>query len=31
MNLLARELGFQVLNEKIRNTNDDVIIDECYG
>jgi len=31
MNLLARELGFQALNAKIRNTSHDVIIDECYG
>lgn len=31
MNLCARELGYQALNEKIRSTNDDVTIDDCYG
>ncbi|HOL91283.1 MAG TPA: glutamate synthase [Clostridiales bacterium] len=31
MNLLARELGFRKLNEMIRNTNEDVVIDCCYG
>lgn len=31
MNLSARELGYQVLNEKIRNTNEDVVVVDCYG
>ena len=31
MNLCASKLGYQALNEKIRSTNDDVTIDDCYG
>jgi glutamate synthase domain-containing protein 3 len=28
---MARELDFKALNEQIKSTNDNVIIDECYG
>jgi len=31
MNLSAIELGFRALNEIIRNTNEDVVIDRCFG
>lgn len=31
MRLLARELGFRRLNEIIRNIDEDVVIDDCYG
>lgn len=31
MNLWAYELGYQTLNEKIRNTEEDVVIGDCYG
>lgn len=31
MKLCARELGFRRLNEKIRECNEDVIIENCYG
>jgi len=31
MNLSAHELGFKALNEIIRSTNEDVVIDHCFG
>lgn len=31
MNLQAHELGYRSLNEKIRNTDEDVVIYDCYG
>jgi glutamate synthase domain-containing protein 3 len=31
MNLCAHELGYQALNDIIRNTAEDVVINECYG
>jgi len=31
MEFRAHELGFQQLNEKIRNTDGNIIINECYG
>jgi len=31
MELRAHELGFQQLNEIIRNTGEDVVINQCYG
>lgn len=31
MNLSANMLGYRLLNEKIRNTNEDVVINECFG
>jgi len=31
MNLLAFELGYKALNEKIRSANEDVVIDKCFG
>jgi len=31
VNLSAYNLGFRMLNEKIRGTNSDVVIDDCYG
>ena len=31
MNLSAHELGFRQLNEMIRNTEEDIVIDRCYG
>lgn len=31
MELRAHELGYQLLNEKVRNTDEDVVINECYG
>lgn len=31
LNLWAHELGFRALNEKIRNTNEDVVIGDCFG
>ena len=31
MNLLARKLGFRALNEKIRKSNEDILIFDCYG
>lgn len=31
MNLRAQELGYQALNDKIRNTDEDVVIGDCYG
>jgi len=31
MELRAHELGYQLLNEKVRNTGEDVVINECYG
>ena len=31
MNLLAHDLGYRSLNEIIRNTDEDVVIDRCYG
>lgn len=31
MELRARELGFRLLNEKIRSTGENVVINECYG
>jgi len=31
MYLLAQQLGFRALNEKIRSTTEDVVIEECYG
>ncbi len=31
MDLRACELGYQALNEKIRNTDEDVVIYDCYG
>ena len=31
MNLSAKELGYRMLNEKIRNTNEDIVISDCFG
>lgn len=31
MNLLARKLGFRMLNAEIRKANEDITIDDCYG
>ncbi len=31
MNLSAKKLGYQVLNEKIRSTNEDVVVVDCFG
>jgi glutamate synthase domain-containing protein 3 len=31
MNITARDIDFKTLNDKIKATNDDVCIDECYG
>lgn len=31
MKLSALELGYQLLNEKIRNATEDVVIENCYG
>jgi len=31
MKLLAHELGFRALNEIIRNTDEDIVIDRCFG
>ena len=31
MNLSAHEMGFRQLNEMIRNTEEDIVIDRCYG
>ena len=31
MNILAHQLGFRALNEKIRNSSEDVVIEYCYG
>jgi len=31
MELRAHELGYQLLNEKVRNTGEDIVINECYG
>jgi len=31
MNLRACELGYRALNEKVRNTKEDVVINDCFG
>lgn len=31
MNLRANEIGYQKLNEMIRNSNEDVVVERCYG
>ncbi len=31
MTLNAHELGYKVLNEKIRDSNENIVIDNCYG
>lgn len=31
MNLSAYKLGYRTLNEKIRNTNEDIVISDCFG
>jgi glutamate synthase (NADPH) GltB3 subunit (EC 1.4.1.13) len=31
MNICAHQLGFRALNEKIRNTDGDIVIEQCYG
>jgi glutamate synthase domain-containing protein 3 len=31
VNLLARKLGFRMLNAEIRKANEDITIDDCYG
>lgn len=31
MNLKARQLGYRVLNQSIRNANEDVVIENCFG
>ena len=31
MNLWAQELGYKALNDKVRNTDEDIVIGDCYG
>lgn len=31
MNLWAHELGYKALNDKIRNSDEDIVIGDCYG
>lgn len=31
MNLQAHELGYRTLNEIIRSTNEDIVVNDCFG